>query len=265
MIDVLVTCSRHGDSVSLFPQVRGYYLARHLARASLRAEFRQLPLPGLECEVLICSEYQCEMDWFERHLAGPFGEIRADRWFCLVDASLYGRPDHFSYEVCRWFASRGGVLCHTADGELEPYEHWIGLGIDSDVVQPAADRRREHVLFDFPRSDTTDPAAIFDVETLDVLRQRLQGYRLIGSGAADATVREDFKTREMRLHVLPSVVAATGQSDGRSYGFTFSDLTQRLLPAIVLDAYPDSPVTPARAVEIAQSMIPTPPFKDGAA
>jgi AAA+ superfamily predicted ATPase len=64
---------------------------------------------------------------------------------------------------------------------------------------------------------------------------------------------------------IAAVVAATGQSDSRSYGFTFSDLTQRLLPAIVLDAYPDSPVTPARAGEIAQSMIPTPPFKDGAA
>ena len=28
------------------------------------------------------------------------------------------------------------------------------------------------------------------------------------------------------------------RADGRDYGFTFSDLTQRLLPAIVLDAYP---------------------------
>jgi glycosyltransferase involved in cell wall biosynthesis len=192
MIDVLVTCFPHGDSVSLFPQVRGYYLARHLARAGLRAEFRQLPLPGLECEVLICSEYQCEMHWFERHLARPFGEIRADRWFCLVDESLHGRPDHFSNEVCRWFASRGGVLCHTADGELEPYEHWIGLGIDSDVVRPAADGQREHVLFDFPRSQTTDTAATFDVETLDVLRQQLPEHRLIGSGPADAIVRAAF-------------------------------------------------------------------------
>jgi hypothetical protein len=33
----------------------GFYLARHLARAGLRAEFRQLPLPGFACKVLICS------------------------------------------------------------------------------------------------------------------------------------------------------------------------------------------------------------------
>jgi AAA+ superfamily predicted ATPase len=59
------------------------------------------------------------------------------------------------------------------------------------------------------------------------------------------------------------VIEATGVDRGREYGFTFSDLTQRLLPAIVLDAYPDGPVQPDRAVEIAAAMSPTPPFKDG--
>ena len=56
-------------------QVRGFYLARHLARAGFNAEFRQLPLPGFGCKVLICSEYQCDMQWFERRLAGPLSEI----------------------------------------------------------------------------------------------------------------------------------------------------------------------------------------------
>jgi AAA+ superfamily predicted ATPase len=64
---------------------------------------------------------------------------------------------------------------------------------------------------------------------------------------------------------IGAVVAATGTQDGRAYGFTFSDLTQRLLPAIVLDAYPHQPVNPTRAVEIARRMIPTPPFQDGGA
>ena len=64
---------------------------------------------------------------------------------------------------------------------------------------------------------------------------------------------------------IDAVVAATGAQKGRAYGFTFSDLTQRLLPAIVLDAYPANAVNPARAVEIARAMIPTPPFQEGAA
>ena len=44
-----------------------------------------------------------------------------------------------------------------------------------------------------------------------------------------------------------AIVAATGPRQNGDYGFTFSDLTQRLLPAIVLDAYPDSAVEPNRA------------------
>jgi hypothetical protein len=192
MLDVLVTCLRHGDSLSQFPQVRGYYLARHLARAGLRAEFRHLPQPGLKCKVLISSEYECEMDWFERHLARPFGAISAERWFCLVDEPPCGRPDHFAHDVHRWFAARGGILCHMADSALAPSEHWIGLGIDSDVVRPAVGLQRDQVLFDFPKSNTKDAATTFNIATLPILRQHLPGYRLIGSGPADTAIRPAF-------------------------------------------------------------------------
>lgn len=63
---------------------------------------------------------------------------------------------------------------------------------------------------------------------------------------------------------IDAIVRATGAQDGRGYGFTFSDITQRLLPTIVLDAYPANTVSAARALEIAQGMVPTPPFQDGA-
>jgi SpoVK/Ycf46/Vps4 family AAA+-type ATPase len=64
---------------------------------------------------------------------------------------------------------------------------------------------------------------------------------------------------------LGSLVSATGPQKGRDYGFTFSDLTQRLIPSIILDAYPDKPVDPTRALEIARNLIPTPPFQETAA
>lgn len=60
------------------------------------------------------------------------------------------------------------------------------------------------------------------------------------------------------------LVVATGPTDGRKYGFTFSDLTQRLLPGIVLDAYPGRAVDGARALDVTRRMIPTPPFVEGA-
>lgn len=68
-----------------------------------------------------------------------------------------------------------------------------------------------------------------------------------------------------RQHI-EALIVVTGPHRGvRDYGFTFSDLTQRLLPAIVLDAYPSRPVDATRAVEIARGMVPTPPFRDAAA
>lgn len=61
---------------------------------------------------------------------------------------------------------------------------------------------------------------------------------------------------------LSTLVEATGPQSGRDYGFTFSDITQRLIPAIVLDAYPNHPVRGPRAIEIAQGILPTPPFRE---
>ena len=61
---------------------------------------------------------------------------------------------------------------------------------------------------------------------------------------------------------ITAAVSATGARQEQVYGFTFSDLTQRLLPAIVLDAYPDNAVDPNRAIEIARTMVPTAPFQE---
>jgi AAA+ superfamily predicted ATPase len=62
---------------------------------------------------------------------------------------------------------------------------------------------------------------------------------------------------------IAAVVEATGTVNGRTYGFTFSDLTQRLLPMVVLDAYPDQAIDPTRALGIIRTMVPTPPFVGG--
>lgn len=45
-------------------------------------------------------------------------------------------------------------------------------------------------------------------------------------------------------------------------GFTYSDLTQRLLPTIVLNAYPDSPIDFETVSKIIAGTTPTPPFQE---
>jgi AAA+ superfamily predicted ATPase len=95
--------------------------------------------------------------------------------------------------------------------------------------------------------------------------------------AADILVftRPDYGQRRVVLHDalsplgfsqadIEAMVRATGPKDGRSYGFAFSDIVQRLLPAVVLDAYPNAAIAPPRAIEIAHALVPTPPFREEA-
>lgn len=72
----------------------------------------------------------------------------------------------------------------------------------------------------------------------------------------------NFKDIGFTTTELKALVDETGVNDTRKYGFTYSDLTQRLLPTIILDAYPRSPMTGSRAIEIAKTLTPTPPFND---
>jgi len=62
---------------------------------------------------------------------------------------------------------------------------------------------------------------------------------------------------------LNKLVEITGPTDRRPYGYTYSDLTQRLIPGILLEAYPDRPVEIALAVEVITRIPPTEPFREG--
>jgi len=77
-----------------------------------------------------------------------------------------------------------------------------------------------------------------------------------------AVLSSSLDTLSFTQQQVDSLVAVTGAQKDRGYGFTFSDLTQRLLPAIVLDAYPSNRVEPSRAMKIAMEMAPTPPFQE---
>lgn len=77
-----------------------------------------------------------------------------------------------------------------------------------------------------------------------------------------AVLAEPLRQLGFNKSQIEALISVTGAQNGRGYGFTFSDLTQRLLPTIVLDAYPTDAVRPARALDIAGAMNPTPPFQE---
>ena len=62
--------------------------------------------------------------------------------------------------------------------------------------------------------------------------------------------------------VLNRVVELTGGQNGSKIGFSFSDITQRLVPAVILAAYPDHSVTGDLIVSVASTTKPTPAFSE---
>ncbi len=105
-----------------------------------------------------------------------------------------------------------------------------------EALDPAVQRRAADIL-EFHRPDRNQRESV------------LEGpLRELGLGDAD----------------IESIVEATGSAnageDPERDGFTFSDLTQRLLPAIVLKAFPSRPVEGKAALEIAKAMRPTRAF-----
>lgn len=62
---------------------------------------------------------------------------------------------------------------------------------------------------------------------------------------------------------IDKVVELTGIREGRPYGSTYSDIRQRLIPGVVLDAFRDDvAVTGDRIVAFAESFAPTRPFQE---
>ncbi len=172
--------------MSTFPHVRGHLLAKHLAALGAAAEFRTLPVDGTY-DVAICSDYQGNERWLGE-LQARMGGLRAERFFCMVDISTAGRE---SEAMARWFGAHGGVLSHLRERPLADYEHYIGVGVDV-AGQFAARRPRTSVLFDFPRTSTIDVAPTFARTRLDAVRQAYPELRLLGTGPADAPIRDWF-------------------------------------------------------------------------
>lgn len=67
---------------------------------------------------------------------------------------------------------------------------------------------------------------------------------------------------DLSKHDLEAIAEQLGSTKTREYGCTFSDITQRFLPSLVLAAYPHEKITRSLALGVASDMSPTPPFKE---
>jgi AAA+ superfamily predicted ATPase len=104
-----------------------------------------------------------------------------------------------------------------------------------EAIDPGI-RRRAAVEFPFHRPNVEQRRALFE--------QALDG----------ALISADEMTELVRL---------TGEVDGRTYGYTSSDIVGKVVPAAVLDAFPDDPLTAERVRASITAHPPTRPFGHG--
>lgn len=103
-----------------------------------------------------------------------------------------------------------------------------------EALDPAV-RRRAAATFNFCRPN--------DVQRTEFLKPILEEL--------------GFSTQQIQ-----SIVVMTGATHGRKYGYTYSDLAQRLLPGLLLAAFPSRPITFDLAKAVIDSHPPTPPFRE---
>ena len=102
-----------------------------------------------------------------------------------------------------------------------------------EAIDPAIVRRAA-AIFDFKRPN--------DAQRREILNKCLEGV--------------SFSSSEML-----DLVQVTGPTSERDYGFTYSDITLKLIPTMIVDAIPNKPILLQRAIELAKEIKPTPPFK----
>lgn len=75
-------------------------------------------------------------------------------------------------------------------------------------------------------------------------------------------LEQSFQPLKFNAEQIEDLVQLTGKTESRPYGFTYSDLTQRFFPTIILDAFPDHPITFEQVVKVVGKIEPTPPFQE---
>lgn len=114
------------------------------------------------------------------------------------------------------------------------------------------------------------PAAVLmctnRLKALDPAVQR-RAAEVLTFGRPDENQRRYLLTTKLQgiglgVQAIDELVKLTGPRAADAPGFTFSDINQRLIPAIVLSAYPHTAVDARKALLAAKAMSPTPAFQD---
>ncbi len=149
------------------------------------------------------------------------------------------------------------ALAQSRESQQMHHEDRAGVNaVIRGVDQLAAKQLPVIVLMCTNRLDSIDPAVRRRAADCFVFERPEMEQRL-------AMLTEAFEGVSFSSTELEDLAKATGPSNGRDYGFTYSDIAQRLLPRVLLDAFPERPLTYDVALRSAETIQPTPPFRNG--
>lgn len=172
------------------------------------------------------------------------------------EAKKYKRPGNKPSAASLLLVDEADALAQSREAQQMHHEDRAGVNAFIRVV----DRLAEPHL----------PAAVImctnRLSALDPAVRRRSGELLVFSRPSDEQRRAVLAPMLLALGLnegdVRTIVEATGAVNGRTTGCTYSDLTQRLLPGIVMQAFPSQAVDPAAAIQAAISLQPTPAFED---
>jgi SpoVK/Ycf46/Vps4 family AAA+-type ATPase len=180
-------------------------------------------------------------------------------------SSAFAEVEREAQTLVKGGRSKGGIvlLIDEADAlaqsrELEQMHHEDRAGVNAlirGVDHIAQESLPVLVVACTNRLDALDPG----------LRRRAAQTFAFGRPSVDqreAVLTTALEGLDLSAKQIRDLAVATGGGhNGRDYGPTYSDLTQRLVPLAVLDAYPTDPLTFARLMAHARALVPTAPFR----
>ncbi len=113
------------------------------------------------------------------------------------------------------------------------------------------------VLMCTNRYDSIDPAIKRRAVDVFIFKRPNDEQRkfILESSLFDADITEE------KIDKL-TVLTGPNTESGKEYGYTYSDIIQKLLPKILIDAYPDKKINIGDIEKIIKESPPTPPFSE---
>lgn len=168
--------------------------------------------------------------------------------------STSGKPK----AACILFIDEADALVQARDADQMHHEDRAGVNaVIRGIDDVSAKKLPVAVIMCTNRLSSIDPA----------IQRRASDIILFsrpGQAQLEKIFHESFQDVGFSQPEIRQLVEEALPSKTRTAAFTFSDLTQRYLPQVILESYPDKPVTFKNALDILRQLEPTPSFKDAA-